>query len=303
MNSDNDNHIKAMIRLLDDPDQDIYQQVSTGLISLGRDVVPMLEEAWSGVFDPLVQERIENIVHKIQFDSLKDDLSKWAVNQSNDLLAGAILVARYQYPDLDEDKIRLDISMIRKDAWSEIRENMSPHDQIAILNRIFFEQYGFSGNTANFHAPQNSFINTVLESKRGNPLMLSLIYMVVAHRLDIPVYGINLPEHFILAYQDVRGDSWTEYTYPEAGILFYINAFSKGAIFYKNDIEQFLKKLNLQSNRIFYEPCTNHDIIRRMIRNLIFSWQKLGEPEKVNELNQLLDCLNPRSLSSPESSE
>lgn len=303
MNSDNDNHIKAMIRLLDDPDQEIYQQVSSGLISLGRDVVPMLEEAWSGVFDPLVQERIENIVHKIQFDSLKDDLSKWALNNSNDLLAGAILVARYQYPDLDEDKVRLDISMIRKEAWTEIRENISPHDQITILNRIFFEQFGFSGNTANFHAPQNSFINTVLESKRGNPLMLSLIYMVVAHRLDIPVYGINLPEHFILAYQDIRGDSWTEYTYPEAGILFYINAFSKGAIFYKNDIEQFLKKLNLESNRSFYEPCTNLDIIRRMIRNLIFSWQKLGEPEKVNELNQLINCLNPRSLSSPESSE
>lgn len=303
MNSDNDNHIKAMIRLLDDPDQEIYQQVSSGLISLGRDVVPMLEEAWSGVFDPLVQERIENIVHKIQFDSLKDDLSKWALNNSNDLLAGAILVARYQYPDLDEDKVRLDISMIRKEAWTEIRENISPHDQITILNRVFFEQFGFSGNTANFHAPQNSFINTVLESKRGNPLMLSLIYMVVAHRLDIPVYGINLPEHFILAYQDIRGDSWTEYTYPEAGILFYINAFSKGAIFYKNDIEQFLKKLNLESNRSFYEPCTNLDIIRRMIRNLIFSWQKLGEPEKVNELNQLINCLNPRSLSSPESSE
>lgn len=303
MNSDNDNHIKAMIQLLDDPDQEIYQQVSSGLISLGRDVVPMLEEAWSGVFDPLVQERIENIVHKIQFDSLKDDLSKWALNNSNDLLAGAILVARYQYPDLDEDKVRLDISMIRKEAWTEIRENISPHDQITILNRVFFEQFGFSGNTANFHAPQNSFINTVLESKRGNPLMLSLIYMVVAHRLDIPVYGINLPEHFILAYQDIRGDSWTEYTYPEAGILFYINAFSKGAIFYKNDIEQFLKKLNLESNRSFYEPCTNLDIIRRMIRNLIFSWQKLGEPEKVNELNQLINCLNPRSLSSPESSE
>lgn len=297
------NHIKAMIRLLDDPDQEIYRQVSSGLISLGRDVVPMLEEAWSGIFDPLVQERIENIVHKIQFDSLKDDLSKWALNNSNDLLAGAILVARYQYPDLDEDKIRIEISLIRKDVWTELSDQMSPLDQINLLNRVIFEQYGFGGNTANFHAPQNSFINTVLESKRGNPLMLSLIYMVVAHRLDIPIYGINLPEHFILAYQDIRGNSWTEYTYPEAGILYYINAFSKGAIFYKNDIDQFLKKLNLQSNRSFYEPCTNLDIIRRMIRNLIFSWQKLGEPEKVNELNQLLECLNPRSLSSPESSE
>mgnify|MGYP006209865135 FL=1 len=55
-----------MISLLDDPDQDIFKQVSKELISLGNEVVPMLEEAWETSFDPVMQERIENIIHKIQ---------------------------------------------------------------------------------------------------------------------------------------------------------------------------------------------------------------------------------------------
>jgi regulator of sirC expression with transglutaminase-like and TPR domain len=296
MSALNFDNIRAMIRLLDDPDSDIYNHVSGELVAIGRDVVPLLEEAWSGAFDPLLQERIETIVHKIQFDTLKHDLTSWAVSGATDLLAGALLIARYQYPDLDEDKVRATLNKIRKDIWLELNEHLTPQEQVLIINKVLFDIHGFTGNTANFHAPQNSFINTVLESRKGNPLLLSVIYSILAQQLDIPIFGVNLPEHFILAYQDVRGNSSVEYTYPEAGILFYINAFSKGNIFGKQDIDIFLKKLDLKYNRIFYEPCSNIDMIRRLLRNLAFSWQKLGEPGKVDEVNELLDCLNVKSL-------
>lgn len=293
-------NIKAMISLLDDPDKEIFQHISSELVSLGREVVPILEEAWGDVFNPVLQQRIENIVHKIQFETLKIELTKWASPGSGDLLAGALLLARYQYPDLDEDLVRTKLNKLKKDIWLELNEQMTPQEQVLIFNKILFNSEGFSGNTANFHAPQNSFINTVLETKKGNPLLLSMIYIILARQLDIPIFGVNLPEHFILAYQDVRGNSPEEYTYPEAGILFYINAFSKGSIFSKTDIDQFLQKLDMKYNRIFYEPCSNVDMIRRLIRNLAFSWQKLGEPEKVQEVNELLECLNPKSLSSPQ---
>ncbi len=294
MNVDN---IKAMIRLLDDPDNEIYAHISSELVALGRDAVPILEEAWSGAFDPLLQERIETIVHKIQFDGLKNDLKQWAASGATDLLSGTLLIARYQYPDLDEEKVRSTLNKIRKEIWLELNESMSPREQVLVINKVLFEHNGFAGNTSNFHAPQNSFINTVLETKKGNPLLLSIIYTLLSQQLDIPIFGVNLPEHFILAYQDVRGNSVEEYTYPEAGILFYINAFSRGNIFGKHDIETFLKKLDLKYNRIFYEPCSHLDMIRRLLRNLAFSWQKLGEPGKVVEINELLDCLNAKSLS------
>lgn len=297
----NVDEVKAMIRLLDDSDPEIFDHIRDRLVSFGREVIPVLEDAWSSAFDPLLQERIENIVHKIQFEGLKHELVKWASNSSNDLLTGTLLIARYQYPDLDEDKVRSQLNKLRKDIWLELNESMTPQEQVLIINKVLFDLHGFNGNTANFHAPQNSFINTVLETKKGNPLLLSIIYSILAQQLDIPIYGVNLPEHFILAYQDIRGNSPVEYTYPEAGILFYINAFSKGSIFGKNDIDQFLKKLDLEYNKIFYEPCSNIDMIRRILRNLAFSWQKLGEPDKVDEINDLIDCLNPRRLSSPGS--
>jgi regulator of sirC expression with transglutaminase-like and TPR domain len=146
----------------------------------------------------------------------------------------------------------------------------------------------YSGNITNYHAPQNSFINHVLENKKGNPLMLSVIYMLICQDLSIPVYGINLPQHFVLAYLndyanliDVNNKSLSN------NILFYINPFSKGLIFNQKDIDQFLKQLNLEPEPKYYLPCSNIDIIKRCLNNLIFSYEKLGYVEKVGELKDL----------------
>jgi len=292
--------IRAMISLLDDPDAEVFQQISRELIAMGREVVPMLEETWGNVFDPVMQSRIENIVHKIQFDTIRDELIHWAATGGTDLLNGAFIIARYQYPDLDEDATRKELNRIKKTIWVELSEYMTPQEKIMVMNRILFEREGFTGNTANFHAPQNSFINTVVETRKGNPLLLSIIYIILARQLDIPVYGVNLPEHFILAYQDNRGTSPETYTYPEAGIIFYINAFSKGTIFLKKDIDLFLRKLNLEFNHTYYEPCSNIEMIRRIVHNLSFSWQKLGQTEKSMEISELLNCLRPNQLPSPD---
>jgi regulator of sirC expression with transglutaminase-like and TPR domain len=280
----NDSEIKALISLLDDSDKDIYTHIEERLISLGKEVIPILEDAWSGAFDAVMQQRIEHIVHKIQFDTLVEDLKLWIHTGDHDLLAGAILIARYQYPDLDIEKIYEQIANIKKDIWLEINENLTALEIVNVLNHIFFTKYGFSGNTSNYHAPQNSFINVVLESKKGNPLALSIIYEVIAQSLSLPIYGVNLPEHFILAFMDE-----SDLENPDvAKVLFYINAFSKGTVFGKADIDQFVKRLNLEPESSHYLPCTNRDMIQRMLRNLSNSYSKLGDTDKVDELNVMI---------------
>src|SRR6185436_1135699 len=288
----NDSELKALISLLDDTDNEVVTHIRERLVTLGTHVIPVLEDAWSKSFDAVLQERIENIIHKIQFDTLKSELKKWCDENSDDLLAGVILIARFQYPDLDETKVREQLNKIKREVYVELDKNLAPLQKVYLLNRVLFDSYGFNGNTSNFHAPQNSFINMVLETKKGNPLMLCVMYSIIAGQLDIPLYGVNLPEHFILAYQEKSNSEAYEYTYPEASVLFYVNAFSRGAIFSKKDIEQFLNKLNIKPNKIFFEPCSNVDIIKRSLRNLAFSYQKLNEAEKLYEIEELLDYIS-----------
>lgn len=279
----NPTEINSLVKLLDDPDQEIYNHVHEKLFSYGAEVIAHLEAAWESAFDPLLQERIAGLVHEIQFSNLKNDLKLWCQSGAFDLLRGALLLNKYQYPDLDEQKIINQIEAIKRDIWLQMLYESSAVEKIKLMNHIFYNIYGFSGNTANHQDPQNSYLSQVMEMKKGNQISLAVIYSVIAQKLDIPIFGVNLPQHFILAYVD-------ESARPKAenGILFYINTFNKGFIFGKRDVDMFLKQLNLKPEKQYYEPCSNQEIIKRILRNLISSYENSGLTEKVTELTELL---------------
>ena len=278
--------INSLIRLLDDPDVEIYEHIHHKIISYGGEVIDYLEQAWEQAFDPIQQERIANLVHEIQFGIVKNDLKLWYQGGAFDLLQGVLILNKYQYPDLDEQKVINQVEAIKRDIWLQMIYDASPAEQVKLINHVFYNIYGFSGNTSNHQDPQNSYLSQVLETKKGNQISLAIIYSIIAQKLDIPVYGVNLPQHFILAYVDETME--TEF---EGGILFYINAFNKGFIFGRRDVDMFLKQLNLKAEKQFYEPCSNADIVRRVLRNLISAYEHLGSSEKVDELNELLEIV------------
>lgn len=282
----NHKEIISLIKLLDDPDTEIAGHVEDKLLSYGTEVIGYLENAWEQSFDAILQERIENLVHKIQFTDVKQELELWYHGGAFDLLQGVIIINRYQYPDIDPQKIINQIEDIKREIWLQMLYDMSAIEKVKLINHVFYNIYGFSGNTSNHQDPQNSYISQVLESKKGNQISLAVIYSIIAQKLDIPVYGVNLPQHFILAYVDE-----TQEYIPEERVLFYINAFNKGFIFGKRDVDSFLKQLNLTPEEQFYEPCSATDIIRRILRNLTSSYLKLGQEEKVREIGELLDVI------------
>src|ERR1700749_155212 len=278
--------INSLIRLLNDPDREIFEHIHDKLISYGGEVVEYLESAWEQAFDPIQQERIANLVHEIQFGIVKEELKLWYQGGAFDLLQGVLTINKYQYPDLDEQKVINQIEAVKRDIWLQMIYDGSPAEQIKLINHVFYNIHGFSGNTSNHQDPQNSFLSQVLETKKGNQISLAIIYSIIAQKLDIPVYGVNLPQHFILAYLDESLQS--EF---ESGILFYINAFNKGFLFGRRDVDMFLKQLNLKADKQFYEPCSNTDIIKRVLRNLISAYEHLGSSDKVDELNELLKIM------------
>jgi regulator of sirC expression with transglutaminase-like and TPR domain len=158
------------------------------------------------------------------------------------------------------------------------------------MNHVLYQVKGFSGNTANHQDPQNSYLNLVLETKKGNQLSLAIIYTLIAQSIDIPVYGVNLPQHFILAY--LNQDKTRSDFENARNVLFYINAFNRGFVFNKNDVDFFLKQLDQSPKDEFFFPCSNKAIVLRLIHNLISSYEKLGYESKVVELRGLLSELD-----------
>lgn len=288
-----DNEIRALITLIDDPDEDIYREVRNRIVELGSNVVPSLERAWEvDDLGDLFRNRVEDILHSIHLSSVTDRLKAWKESGCVDLLEGALIISRYRFPELDEMQVKSRLASIRQDIWLELNDHLTAFEKIRVFNHIFFQVHGFKGNKRNYHAPQNSYINEVLSSRSGNPLSLAIIYQVLAEDLGIPLRGVNLPNHFVLAYldEDSMGGADAGQDGPE-NVLFYVNAFSQGDILGRNEITEFLQKLNIEPRPSFYVPCTNLDIIRRQLNNLANSYQKLGDTERATDLERLRDLL------------
>jgi regulator of sirC expression with transglutaminase-like and TPR domain len=280
--------IKALIQLIDDPDEHIFVHVRDTLLSYGHDAIPFLENSWEhDHYDLIFQSRVEQIINDIQFEETKTQLLQWCNSDDKDLLRGALIIAHYQYPSLDDSEVHEVIQAIRKDIWLEINNTQTGFEKIKILNHIFFDKYHFQGDTKQFHAADNSCINRVLETRKGNPLSLSVIYSIVAQSLDIPLYGVNLPNHFILAYMDELGSNALTCNPNKWGVLFYVNPFTKGSLLDENEIREFIDRLQLVHSREYYEPCSNSAVLKRMLTNLISSFQSAGNAEKVKQLQEL----------------
>jgi regulator of sirC expression with transglutaminase-like and TPR domain len=271
-----DTEIKALVSLLDDEDAQIVSHVEGKILSLGTTIIPFLEQEWETNFNSLVQRRIEELIHTLQYELLKERLIQWYETEEKDLLTGMWLVATYQYPDLDLIKLRQDLEQIYYETWLEFKPDLYPFDQVKVVNSVLFSKLKFGANTKNFHSPGNSMINVVLETHKGNPITLCIIYLMVAQKLKLPVYGVNLPNLFVLTYKD------------DKHAQFYINAFNKGLIFSRQDIENYINELHLTPQSSFFEPCSNLEVIRRVFRNLIMSFDKMGEHTKAEEVKELL---------------
>ncbi len=286
MNLPGDKLLTAMISLLDDSDQEVVDQVFRDFLSFGPDVIPLLEKAWGTTKDTFHQERIEYLLHKIQYHACEENLEKWVKNGGHDLLQGLLIIAKYQYPNLNEIEVIAKVEEIKIAAWVELSFSFSPIEKVKILNFIFFKKFGFKGDVEDYANPSNSFINKVLETNKGNPILLCSVYLIVAQKLDIPIYGVNLPQHFVLAYLSdfILTDNYLE---VEPEVLFYINAFSKGITFSKDEIDKFISLIDVEPNKSFYGPCNNFQIIARVLNNLEHSYKQLNLEKKRAEIENL----------------
>ena len=265
--------LKALVSLLED--RSLRSDIEYKILELGTDTIPFLEKEWENTFDPDLQGYLEDIIHKLQLELLKERLVEWKQSESDDLLKGMWIVATFQYPDLSLEKLQQDFEQLYYEVWLEHKPDAHYFDKVKFINSVLFSKLKFRANTRNFHSPANSMINIVMETKKGNPISLSVLYLLVAQKLDMPIFGVNLPNMFILTYKDKDEQ-------------FYINAFNRGLIFSREDIDSYITQINLAPRPIFYEPCSHTDIVIRSLRNLSIAFEKLDDHAKADEVKELL---------------
>lgn len=277
----NEAEINALINLVDDEDEAIYFQIREKILGHGLEAIPFLEDAWEHKdLGNEFQTRVEDLIHEIQFSDVTEGLKQWVDNGGINLITGILLLNKHHFPELNIPHIKSrieDIVIAIKSNWND---NLSDRQKVVAINRALFAHFNFKGDNKDYYSPSNSILSKVLERRKGNPLMLSILYMEVARQLGVNIVGINLPRHFVVGLKS------------DDEIQFYISPFNNGTVMTLLDLKDYLQRLNLPFEESFLEECSALAIVKRVLLNLSNSYRKLKNKEKIEEINLLYQIVN-----------
>ncbi len=135
--------LKALISLLEDNDSQILEHVESKILSIGKPIIPLLEDTWTGSFDAKLQRRIEDILHVLQFGLLKEKLQNWYENQQDDLLKGLWILSTYQYPDLEYSELQVKIEQLYFENVGCFSECSAPYQSNTKIEQYFLRKTRF----------------------------------------------------------------------------------------------------------------------------------------------------------------
>lgn len=282
--------ITALLHLIDDPDEDVYTTVSEKIFSFGKAIIPNLEDLWENISNEETQERIELLIHRLHFRDLTTDFTAWT-NNNGSLLDGAVIIAKYNYPEMLPATSQQEIEKMRRNVWLELNNYLTPLEKINVMNSIFFNYYKQKGVEINYDNPDNFLINKTLETKKGNAISNGIIYLILCELLDIPVQAINIPRQFILAYFDTQYEAMNPVGHSSEKIKFYIDALT-GQMYSHKDIESYFKRLSVPPVASYFKPKDNKQVIKFLLEELSKCFDNTKNQYKMDELLSLANLLD-----------
>ena len=283
--------ISALLHLIDDPDEYVYNTVSEKIISFGKAIIPNLENLWENTTSEDLQEKIELLIHRLHFRDLTNDFTAWAAGDA-DLLEGALLVARYHYPELQKNTVLQEIEKLKRNIWLELNSYLTPLEQVNVITSIIYNYYKQKGVEFAYNNPDDYLINKALESKKGNAVNNGIIYLVLCELLDVPIRAINIPRQFILAYVDLQHDLLNPVGHASEKIKFYIDPLN-GQIYSHKDVENYFKRISVPPTASYFRQLNNKKIIQFLLEELSKCFDNERNRYKMDELLLLANLLEP----------
>lgn len=272
--------IRALITLLGDDDAAIRGIARERLLHFGEEAADYLREACAADGEGRVRIQARHVLEQINLEDLLGSFHLISLlgEPHLDLERGAILLARFGSSEVRAETCKLQLDELAERVRGRLPARAADHSAIRLLNHFLFSEEGFGGNADDYYNPDNSFINRVLETRRGIPVSLSTVYLLIARRLQLPIIGIGMPVHFICKFESGE-DS------------FYIDPFNQGQIMTRSDCMQFLRRSGYVFRESFLARSGDREILLRMVRNLILVYTQNAEAHKVAVLERIATVL------------
>ncbi len=275
----NESQRKALISLLADEDSAVFQEVREKLLGFGPLVVEWLKP-YTLNSDPVLRRRTVEIIRHFTRHEADNAFLLFCLHQGEDcdLEEGIWLLARTQYPEINQQAYRALLDSHVADLLQKIDLTSPPREFLSGINDFFFNHLGYSGNENNYYDPDNSFLNRVMDRRTGNPVTLCALYLLLTRRLRLPMTGIGLPGHFICRYQSSLEEV-------------YVDVFNRGRLLSKSDCIRYLQHTHHGLQEGFLSPLSSRRILFRICSNLRQIFQQTEALDELARMQRYLAAL------------
>jgi regulator of sirC expression with transglutaminase-like and TPR domain len=278
--------IKALFHLIDDPDEEVFITISDRIISYGRGIIPNLEYLWENTQQETIQERIEMLIHRLHYRDLTEDFRRWKNSSYQDLLTAALLVSKFQYPDLSTGPVLQEMEKLRRNIWLELNNYLTPLEQVNVLSSIIYGYYNLKGAEVGYQHPEEFLICKLIETKRGNSIINGIVYLLLSELLDIPVKAVNIPRQFVLAYIKPDFSEEASMKEPRERIEFFIDPMS-GQVFTHKDVSNYFTRIAIAPAPVHFRPAGHIRIIQTLLEEFSKCFDRSQDAYKKAELLDL----------------
>ncbi|HYG22271.1 MAG TPA: transglutaminase-like domain-containing protein [Verrucomicrobiae bacterium] len=269
----------ALLTLLADEDSAVYGLVRQKIISGGEAARAWLQP-YSLSNDAVLRRHVLEILAYFERQQADTEFLSFCLKSGEDfeLETAAWLLARSTFPTINREGYAALLDEFAHEAAERMALETSVEEKLSAFNNYLFSELGFVGNVANYYDPDNSYLNRVLDRRTGNPITLTLLYILVARRSGMPVTGIGLPGHFICRYQSSSDE-------------LYIDPFNRGQLLSKADCVKYLQRGNYSLTDDFLAPASPRRMLLRICSNLHQIYTEVGRGGEVTRFQRYLVAL------------
>jgi regulator of sirC expression with transglutaminase-like and TPR domain len=276
------NQQAALVKLLEDDDPAVFQTVHAKIVSFGPNATVWLRP-YALTSNPRLRKRIHSLLHHFARDAADNEFLGFCLGcgEELDMERAAWLLARTRYPDISTEGYSALLDHFAEELKDRMYGETGASFILPVINRYLFEELGFSGDHENYFSPENSYLNRVVDRRVGNPVNLSLLYLLLARRLNLPVAGVGLPEHFVCRYQS-------------SSIEVFIDPFHKGRLLSKADCMEYLIQGQFSPHQNYLAPISPRRLFLRICSNLHHIFVHQDQPEEATRVQRYCVALGHR---------
>jgi len=269
--------LRSLVTLLEEEDPSSLALVRKKILGVGAAILPYLDEMRHAA-TPEMAIRLESVAGELRFQDLRRDFVRLSLAKVPDLEEGALLISRFGFPGVDAGLYKAWLDRVAAAIADDIPSDAGIGESVRRLSNHLFQSLAFAGNETRYYDADNSYLSRVIDTRRGIPVTLTVLMLLLARRLRLPLYGVGTPGHFLAGFK-------------EGGEALYVDCFRGGRLLSLPEVKRMLVRNGYDWRPELAKPVGPRNILARMLRNLISIYQKTGAAERAERLSTLVEIV------------